>query len=115
MNWNELKASGAWTPGRIWKLREVMGRVDGGEDARAMGRVRFAELLGTTEMSIYRWESGKRSPMVPFKRILVAEAERRLHPWQLEEVAEYEGPAEYETDSVKQEAAQKWRASRVTT
>lgn len=105
MTWDELKRTGEWTPGRIWKLRALMGKAEAGEDAPPMYQKQFADLLSTSHMSIVRWESGQRKPMPSAKRILVEVAEKRLHPWQLEEIAGYEGASEYEASPAKSAAA----------
>lgn len=42
-----------WTPALLVKLRELAG-----EDGRPLPRVRMAEMCGTTERSLIRWEDG---------------------------------------------------------
>lgn len=105
MTWDDLKRTGDWTPGRIWKLRDLMGKAADGETAGAMFLDRFAIIFSTTKQSVIRWESGKRSPMPSAKRILQEVAEKYLHPWQLEEIAQYEGTSAYEPSPAKRDAA----------
>jgi hypothetical protein len=56
-----------YTPRRLFRIREMLGR-----NGRPLARAKFAALIGTTEGTIFRWETGKLAPREMSQRAIDA-------------------------------------------
>lgn len=85
---DELAQGQGWTPGRVWKLRDLLG-----SEGKPIRRVDLAAGISSNEWSIMRWEQGARKPMPASRQLLSNYALANLTPDALEALLAYDGEA----------------------